>query len=117
MKINSTISHGSPPLFDGENYEVAAIRMTIHLEALDLWEVVEENYIVPDLSANPTVAQLKIDKEKKIRKFKVKACIYAAVSNTIFTKIMNLESAKDIWDYLKKKCQSNERTKSMQYST
>jgi hypothetical protein len=36
MKINSTISHGSPPLFDGENYEVAAIRMTIHLEALDL---------------------------------------------------------------------------------
>jgi len=30
--------------------------MTIHLEALDLWEVVEENYFVPDLPANPTVA-------------------------------------------------------------
>jgi hypothetical protein len=66
------------------------------------------------LPANPTVAQLKIHKEKKTRKSKAKACLYAAVSNTIFTRIMNFEFAKSIWDYLKKKYQGNERTKNMQ---
>ena len=74
----------------------------------------EENYVVPDLPANPTVAQLKIHREKKTRKSKAKACLYAAVSNTIFTRIMNLESAKDIWDYHKKEYQGNGRTKNMQ---
>jgi hypothetical protein len=75
---------------------------------------VEENYVVSDLPANPTMAQLKIHKEKKTRKSKVKACLYVVVSNTIFTRIMNLESAKGIWDYLKKEYQGNERTKNMQ---
>jgi hypothetical protein len=114
MDSESIISHGSPLIFNGENYETWAIKMTIHLEALDLWEAVEENYIFPDLPANPTVTQLKIHKEKKTRKSKAKACLYAAVSNTIFTRIMNLESAKGIWDYLKKEYQGNERTKNMQ---
>ena len=27
---------------------------------------------------------------------------------------MNLKSAKDIWDYIKKECEGNERTKNMQ---
>ncbi|XP_061967024.1 uncharacterized protein LOC133690777 [Populus nigra] len=114
MDSETIISHGSPPIFNGENYETWAIRMTVYLEALDLWEVVEENYVVPDLPANPTVAQLKIHKEKKTRKSKAEACLYAAVSNTILTRIMNFEFAKDIGDYLKKEYQSNERTKNMQ---
>ena len=76
--------------------------MTIYLEALDLWKVVEDNHVIPDLLANPTIAQLKIHKEKKTRKSKAKACFYVAVSNIIFPRIMNLESTKGIWDYLKK---------------
>jgi len=114
MKIDSIILHRSPPVFNGDNYETWVIRMTIHLEALDLWEAVEENYVVPDLPANPTIAQPKIHKEKKIRKSKAKACLYTVVSNTIFTRIMNLKSAKGIWDYLKEEYQDNERTKNMQ---
>jgi len=111
MDSETIISHGSPLIFNGENYETWAIRMTVHLEALDLWEAVEENYVVPDLPANLTVAQLKIHKEKKTRKSKAKACLYAAVSNTILTRIRNFEFAKGIWDYLKKEYQGNERTK------
>lgn len=76
--------------------------MTIHLEALDLQEAVEENYVVSDLPANSTIAQLKIYKENKTRKSKAKGCLYAAVLNKIFTRIMNLEFVKGIWDYLKK---------------
>ncbi|XP_027169592.1 uncharacterized protein LOC113769333 [Coffea eugenioides] len=88
--------------------------MTVHLEVLDLWEAIEEDYDVPLQPANPTVAQMKNHKDRKTRKSKAKAYLFSAVSSTIFTRIMNLESAKDIWDYLKKEYQGNERTKNMQ---
>lgn len=114
METETTISHVIPPIFYGDNYQAWAIRMTVHLEALDLWEAVEEDYNIPPLPANPTIAQLKSHKERKTRKSKAKACLFSAVSSTIFTRIMKLESAKDIWDYLKAEYQGNERTKNMQ---
>lgn len=114
MEIETTFSHVAPPIFDGDNYQAWAVRMTVHLEALDLWEAIEEDYDVPPLPANPTMTQLKTHKERKTRKSKAKAYLFSAVSSTIFTRIMNLESAKDIWDYLKKEYQGNERTKNMQ---
>ena len=42
--------------------------MIVHLQALDVWEAVKENYEVPLLGANPTVAQMKLHKERKTRK-------------------------------------------------
>ncbi|RVX06045.1 Copia protein [Vitis vinifera] len=39
----------APSILDGDNYETWVVRMTIHLQALDVWEVVEENYEVPPL--------------------------------------------------------------------
>ncbi|RVW21330.1 Retrovirus-related Pol polyprotein from transposon RE1 [Vitis vinifera] len=113
METETTFSHVAPPIFDGDNYQAWAVRMTVHLEALDLWEAIEEDYDVPPLPANPTMAQLKTHKEKKTRKSKAKAYLFSTVSSTIFTRIMNLELAKDIWDYLKKEYQGNERTKNM----
>lgn len=70
--------------------------MKTYLEALDLWEVVEEEYEVESLPENPMAAQMKIHKEKKTRQAKVESCLFNAVSSTIFTRIMNLKSAKDI---------------------
>ncbi|XP_027060902.1 uncharacterized protein [Coffea arabica] len=110
----SLFNHVNPPVFDGQNYQAWAVRMTVHLEALDLWEAIEEDYDVPLLPANPTVAQMKNHKDRKTRKSKAKAYLFSAVSSNIFTRIMNLESAKDIWDYLKKEYQGNERMKNMQ---
>eukprot|EP00256_Glycine_max_P032673 XP_006577564.1 uncharacterized protein LOC102666775 [Glycine max] len=71
--------------------------MKTYLEALDLWEVVEENYDVLSLSDNPTMNQIRIHKEKKTKK--EKSCLFAGVSQTIFTRIMALKSANAIWDY------------------
>nr|KYP60076.1 hypothetical protein KK1_015524 [Cajanus cajan] len=90
-----------PPVFDGEEYDLWAARMTTHLEALDLWESIEEDYVVHPLPENPIMAQLKNHKERKIRKVKVKACLFSSISKFIFMRIMNLNSAKDIWNYLK----------------
>ncbi|GMP24591.1 hypothetical protein CsSME_00050092 [Camellia sinensis var. sinensis] len=88
--------------------------METYLEALDLWEAVEEDYEVAPLPNNPTVAQMKSHKEKKTRKSKAKAALFAGVSTTILTKIMNLKSAKEIWEHLKTEYVGDERIRGMQ---
>ncbi|XP_052209274.1 uncharacterized protein LOC127812785 [Diospyros lotus] len=109
-------SHGMPaiPIFGGDNYQVWAIKMEVHLKAQDLWEATEQDYEVADLPANPIMNQIKIHKERKTRKAKAMAYLYVAVSPNIFTKIMNLSSAKAIWDHLKEEYKGNERVKNMQ---
>ena len=56
-----------PPVFDGINYQVWAVRMEAYLDANDLWEAVEQVYEVPILSDNPIVTQIKNHREKKKR--------------------------------------------------
>ena len=59
----------SVPVFNGDNYQAWAIRMIVHLEALDLWEAIEEDYEVPPLGDNPSINQMKIHREIKTRKW------------------------------------------------
>ena len=84
------------------------------MEALDLWEAIEEDYDVLSLTDNPTMNQIRIHKEKKTKKAKAKSCLFVSVSQTIFTRIMALKSAKAIWDYLEKEYVGDERRRSMQ---
>ena len=60
----SAITHTT---FDGTNYQMWVVIMGTHLEAFDLWEAVEEDYEVHALHANPTMAQMKVHKERKKR--------------------------------------------------
>ena len=85
------------------------IRVETYLEALDLWEEVEEDYEVPTFPANPTMAQMKVHKERRTRKSITKSCLFAAITPTIFTQIMSLKSVKEIWDYLKNEYAGDER--------
>lgn len=89
------------------------VKMKTYMKALYMWEALEEDYAIPKLPENPSLAQIKNQKDKKTRKSKVKACLYAAVSTTIFPRIMYLNSAKAIWDYLKGEYAGNERLKGM----
>lgn len=43
MEGESSLSTIAPPVFDGENYHVWAVRMEAYLQACDLWEAVEED--------------------------------------------------------------------------
>ena len=79
--------------------------METYLEALVLLEAVEEDYEISPLPTNPTMTQIKSHKERKTKKFKAKACLFTAVSTTVFTRIMSLKSAKAVWDYLKEEMQ------------
>ena len=85
-----------PPMFDGTNYQVWAVRMEVYLDANDQWEAVENEYEVPLLPDNPTMAQIKNHKEMRQRKSKAKASLFAVVSSTIFTKIMTLKVTNGI---------------------
>ena len=76
------------PVVNGDNYQAWAIRMAVHLKALDLWETVEEDYEVLPLGDNPSINQMKIHRERKTRKTKAKACLFYAVSPSILTRIM-----------------------------
>ena len=73
----------------------------------------EEDFDIPALPNNPTMAQIKAQKDKKTKKAKAKACLFAAVSSTIFTRIMSLKTAKSIWDYLNKEYAGDERIREM----
>ena len=50
-------------------------------------------------------------------KSKAKACLYTAVSSTIFTRIMSLKSPKEVWDYLKTEYEGYETIRGMQVVT
>ncbi|XP_031392356.1 uncharacterized protein LOC116204427 [Punica granatum] len=110
---SSTMSALAPPVFDGENYHAWAVRMQAYMEGCDFWEAVEQDYEVAPLPNNPTINQIKIHKERVTKKAKAKACLYAAVSPAIFTRIMVLGSAKEIWDFLEVEYRGNERIKGM----
>ena len=60
----------APPIFNGENYEILVVRMIVHLQALDVWEAIKKDYEIPPLGDNPTVAEMKIHKNKNMRKAK-----------------------------------------------
>ncbi|KAF2325167.1 hypothetical protein GH714_024799 [Hevea brasiliensis] len=76
MDGENSFSTIAPPVFDGENYQVWAVRMEAYMDACDLWEAVEEDYEIPPLLGNPTLAQIKNHKEKKTRNSKAKASLY-----------------------------------------
>ncbi|XP_012477611.1 uncharacterized protein LOC105793235 [Gossypium raimondii] len=113
IEAGSSFSSISSPMFDGDNYQVWAVRMEAYMEALDIWEAVEEDYEILVLPNNPTMAQIKLQKEKNTKKSKAKACLFAAVSSTVFTRIITLKLAYDIWNYLKSEYEGDERIKGM----
>ncbi|TYK29919.1 Retrovirus-related Pol polyprotein from transposon TNT 1-94 [Cucumis melo var. makuwa] len=43
----------SPLIFDENNYQVWVVRMEAYMEALDIWEAVQEDYEIPTLPDNP----------------------------------------------------------------
>ena len=114
MTSEASLNALAPPVFDGINYQVWAVRMEAYLDASDLWETVSEEYEVPPLSDNPTMAQIKLHNERRQRKSKAKASLFTVVSSTIFTRIMTLKTANEIWNFLKKEYEGNERVRGLQ---
>lgn len=52
-------------MFDRINYQIWAVKIKVHLNEYDLWDAIERDYEVPDLTINPTMYQIKIHGKKK----------------------------------------------------
>ncbi|KAJ8750866.1 hypothetical protein K2173_016047 [Erythroxylum novogranatense] len=111
---SNTFPLTSPPIFNGENYQLWAVKMQTYLQSFDLWDVVENDSEVPSLLPHPTTTQLKSHSEEKAKKFKAKTCLYSSISEVIFTSIMACDTPKEIWDSLKNEYLGSEKTKLMQ---
>jgi len=98
---SSSFSAISPPLFDGENYQIWAIKFRAYLQAQHLWDVVEFDEDPEPLRQNPTLAQIKKHEEDVAKKPKALNCIHSGVTNAIFTRIMACTTPKQAWDKLK----------------
>ncbi|RVW91585.1 hypothetical protein CK203_024287 [Vitis vinifera] len=71
MEESSLIA--APSILDGDNYETWAIRMTVYLQELDVWEAVEENYeeyLKEEYKGNERIKYMKM--MNLIREFEMK---------------------------------------------
>ncbi|CAN6562150.1 unnamed protein product [Malus baccata var. baccata] len=97
------------PVFNGDNYELWRIRMTTILKSYGLWELVENGFEPPDLKSEKAV----VDETKKetsdevsfseilMKDSRALGKIQGAVSDQIFSRIVNEETSKGAWDVLK----------------
>ena len=91
----SSISGSAPPIFTGENYNVWCVKIQAYLKGSLLWEAVEKE-METDLPLNLTLNQIKTYEERVFRKFRALSTLHAAVDETIFTRIMAYETAKQV---------------------
>nr|XP_048322765.1 uncharacterized protein LOC125420262 [Ziziphus jujuba var. spinosa] len=111
---SSHFSAPSPPMFDGQNYAVWAIKMRAYHQAYDLCELVEVDYEVEPLRVGATVNQINLHSEENARPYKIHIVIQDAVIGEIFTRIMTCITPKQVWERLQKEFQGNTRTRKMQ---
>ncbi|EOY08986.1 Gag-pol polyprotein-like protein [Theobroma cacao] len=94
------ITHQPPPVFDGSNYGVWAVKMKTYLKGYNLWNAVEQDTEPQAPRENAPVAQVKQYEEEIAKKFRALSFIQSAISEDIFNRIMECETAKAAWTKL-----------------
>ncbi|KAF2320261.1 hypothetical protein GH714_026492 [Hevea brasiliensis] len=91
-----------------------AYYLEIYEERLGVWQYVEENRVPPPLRQNPTLNQIRQHEDEVAKAPKALSYIHAAVSDSVFTRIMACESAHEAWMKLKTEFQGSDKTRQMQ---
>lgn len=105
------------PVFNGELYHIWAVKMRFYLKSQGLWSVVESEADPAPLCANPSLAQIKAYEEEKLKKDRAITCLHAGVTDSIFTKIMDLQTPKQVWDKLQGEYEGSERVRAIRLLT
>ena len=100
-------------VFNGEHYHIWAVKMRFYLRSQGLWNVVMSEVDPLPLGANPTVAQMKVHEEEKLKKDKVITCLHSGLADHLFTKIMDLETPKQVWDKLQGEFEGSDKVKTV----
>ena len=89
------------PRFDG-HYDHWSMLMENFLRSKEFWGLVEPGYIVLASESVQTDAQRKKNDEMQLKDLKVKNYLFQAIDRTILDTILKKDTAKDIWDAMKK---------------
>ena len=90
------------PCFDG-HYDHWSMLMENFLHSKEYWELVDPGYVEPTNEASQSEAQRKKSEEIKLKDLKVKIYLFQAIDRTVLDTILKKNTAKEIWDAMKKK--------------
>jgi hypothetical protein len=79
------------PPFDGTNYDYWKARMCFFLKSIDVWKIVETDWIKPEETGEITVIQT----SARLSNDKALHALYQTLSPSEFARISNCEIAKD----------------------
>ncbi|GAU44848.1 hypothetical protein TSUD_112220 [Trifolium subterraneum] len=102
------------PKFDGF-YDHWAMLMENLLRSKEFWGAIEDGVTVAP--PNATAEQLKIANDSKLRDFKVKNYLFEAIDRSILETILQRDTAKEIWDFMRSKYQGSTKVKRAQLQT
>ena len=97
-----------PPIFYGSNFVYWKVRITAYLQSLGtkVWDIVETGYTFP--STTPTNS---VGKKQYETNAKAVNTLLGSLSQSEFVKVMQLKSAKEIWDNIVLSYEEDEQVK------
>ncbi|XP_031258912.1 uncharacterized protein LOC116117020 [Pistacia vera] len=104
----------SPPIFNGEQYHVWAVKIKTYLRGHSLWQYVEEERQIPQLRANPTLNQIRIHEKEVAKAPRALSCIHSVVTDQVFSRVMACDTPKEAWDKFREEFGGSSQTRNMQ---
>eukprot|EP00253_Pinus_taeda_P036394 PITA_36394 len=103
-----------PPIFDGSNFVYWKVRIIAYLQSLgtEVWDIVETRYTFPSATLTNTA-----DKKQYETNAKVVNTLLGSLSQSEFVKVMQLKSAKEIWDKIVLSYEGDEQVKRAKLQT
>ncbi|GKV25633.1 hypothetical protein SLEP1_g35036 [Rubroshorea leprosula] len=98
---DDTECYGTTKNQRGENYSMWSVKMKVFLKGNGLWDLVENGFHPPHLPNNPTIAQLKNHSKYVEKAYQALSHIHSGVVDSLFPRIMGVETEKEAWDTLK----------------
>ncbi|XP_031278895.1 uncharacterized protein LOC116137347 [Pistacia vera] len=103
----------TPPIFNGDQYHIWAVKMKTFMRGQGLWQYVEEDKQPPALGPNPSLSQIRLHDEEATKSPRALSHIHAAVTEQVFTRIVAYEATKEAWDKLKEEFGGSDTTRNM----
>ena len=114
MDKREGLSTNRAPRFDGSNYTFWRIRMEVYLQSLgvDIWQSVENGYNAPKTAPVDIV-------DRRLYEYNARArnAILCGLEDSEFTKVVQCNSTKEIWDKLKIIYEGDEQFKMVKFQT
>jgi hypothetical protein len=111
MAENSNFVQPAIPKFDGY-YEHRSMLMENLLQSKEYWTLIEVGVVTAP--ANATAEQRRLADESKLCDLKVKNYLFQSIDRSILETILVRDTAKDIWDAMRRKYQGFTKVKRAQ---